>query len=50
VPEDFHRLSSTALIQRALRVTPNPAWRVEPSEINLVFAAQNRGAGAPLHA
>ena len=50
VPEDFHRLSSAALIERALRATPNPAWRVEPSEINLVFAAQARGAGAPLHA
>jgi flagellar biosynthesis protein FlhF len=50
VPEDFHRLSSAALIERALRALPNPAWRVEPSEINLVFAAQNRGAGAPLHA
>jgi flagellar biosynthesis protein FlhF len=50
VPEDFHRLSSAALIERALRALPNPAWRVEPSEINLVFAAQNRGACAPLHA
>ena len=51
VPEDWHRLSSAALVQRALRVAPNPTWRVEPSEINLVFAAaQQRAAAAGLHA
>jgi flagellar biosynthesis protein FlhF len=51
VPEDWHRLSSAALVQRALRVAPNPTWRVEPSEINLVFAAaQQRTAAAGLHA
>jgi len=40
VPEDWHRLSSSALIQRALRPVAMPAWRVEPSDMNLVFAAQ----------
>jgi len=49
VPEDWHRLSSAALIQRALRTAANPAWRVDVSEINLVFAATQRVA-APLHA
>ncbi len=51
VPEDWHRLSSAALVQRALRVAPNPTWRVEPSEINLVFAAAHqRAAAAGRHA
>ncbi|MFO1216900.1 MAG: flagellar biosynthesis protein FlhF [Burkholderiaceae bacterium] len=50
VPEDFHRLTSAALIERALRAAPHPAWRVEPSEINLVFAAQPRAGTAALHA
>jgi flagellar biosynthesis protein FlhF len=50
VPEDFHRVSSATLIERALRVAPSPAWRVEPSEINLVFAAQQRAAANPLRA
>ncbi|HEX6722498.1 MAG TPA: flagellar biosynthesis protein FlhF [Burkholderiaceae bacterium] len=42
VPEDWHRLSSQALVQRALRATASPAWRVEPSEVNLLFAAAQR--------
>jgi flagellar biosynthesis protein FlhF len=41
VPEDWHRLSSQALIQRALRpAAAQSAWRVEPADMNLVFAAQ----------
>jgi flagellar biosynthesis protein FlhF len=40
VPEDWHRLSSSALIQRAMRPVAMPAWRVEPADMNLVFAAQ----------
>jgi flagellar biosynthesis protein FlhF len=44
VPEDWHRLSSQALVQRALRPVASPAWRVEPAEVNLLFAAAQRGA------
>lgn len=44
VPEDWHRLSSQALIQRALRPVASPAWRVEPADVNLVFAAAQRSA------
>ncbi len=39
VPEDWHRLSSHALVQRALRATAAPAWKVAADEVNLVFAA-----------
>ena len=38
VPEDWHRLSADTLVQRALRVAPATAWRMDPSDINLVFA------------
>jgi flagellar biosynthesis protein FlhF len=46
VPEDWHRLSAHALVQRALRATGAPAWRMEPAEVNLVFAGQ-QFAGQP---
>jgi flagellar biosynthesis protein FlhF len=46
VPEDWHRLSSQALVQRALRPVASPAWRVEPAEVNLLFAAAQRSSAA----
>ena len=39
VPEDWHRLSSHALLQRALRAPTGNAYRLEASEVSLVFAA-----------
>ncbi len=39
VPEDWHRLSAQALVQRALRGGGSPAWRFDSGEMNLVFAA-----------
>jgi len=45
VPEDWHRLSSHALVQQALRAQPNSAWRLDAADMSLVFAAQ-RGAAA----
>jgi flagellar biosynthesis protein FlhF len=39
VPEDWHRLSSQALIHRALRASLNPAYRLDPNEVSLVFSA-----------
>lgn len=39
VPEDWHRLSSNALIHRALRPTIGTAYRMDSSEVNLIFAA-----------
>ena len=39
VPEDWHRLSSNALMHRALRPTLATAYRMDSSEVNLIFAA-----------
>jgi flagellar biosynthesis protein FlhF len=39
VPEDWHRLSANALVQRAMRSGGSSAWRLEGGEVNLVFAA-----------
>jgi flagellar biosynthesis protein FlhF len=39
VPEDWHRLSGHALVQRALRPSAGTAYRIDASDVNLVFAA-----------
>ncbi len=39
VPEDWHRLSAHALVQRALRGGGSAAWRLDAAEMNLIFAA-----------
>ncbi|MES2958203.1 MAG: flagellar biosynthesis protein FlhF [Pseudomonadota bacterium] len=48
VPEDWHRLSSPALLQRAMRAQVNPSWKLDADEVSLVFAglhgAQPRAA------
>lgn len=44
VPEDWHRLSAQALVQRALRASAAPAWKVDADEVNLVFAAPQHHA------
>jgi flagellar biosynthesis protein FlhF len=38
VPEDWHRLSAQALVQRALRATGTSAWRLDAGDVSLVFA------------
>ena len=57
VPEDWHRLSAQALVQRALRGGGGAPWRLDAAEVNLVFAATRGGRypgptahAAPLHA
>jgi flagellar biosynthesis protein FlhF len=54
VPEDWHRLSASALVQRALRGGGSSAYKLDASEVSLVFTAPigaQRGAvRAPLHA
>jgi flagellar biosynthesis protein FlhF len=56
VPEDWHRLSAQALVQRAMRAQPNSGWRLDADEVSLVFAAQQGSAAraprgtAALHA
>lgn len=42
VPEDWHRLPSVALVQRALKSPAAGAWRMDNTDVNLIFA------GAPL--
>ena len=39
VPEDWHRLSSSALVQRALRGGGSAAWRLDAAEMSLIFSA-----------
>lgn len=47
VPEDWHRLSAQALVQRALRSHGHAAWRMDASDVNLIFASgSNLGAAA----
>jgi flagellar biosynthesis protein FlhF len=38
VPEDWHRLSAHALVQRALKGGGGPAWKLDDGDMNLVFA------------
>ncbi len=40
VPEDWHRMSAPALVQRALRCGGSSAWKLDSSDVNLVFSAQ----------
>ena len=44
VPEDWHRLSAQALVQRALRAHANPSWKLDADEVSLVFAGLQGGA------
>jgi flagellar biosynthesis protein FlhF len=39
VPEDWHRLSANALVQRSLKSQANTAWRMDDKDVNLVFSA-----------
>ncbi len=39
VPEDWHRLSASALVQRALRGGGSAAYRMDDNDVNLVFTA-----------
>ena len=53
VPEDWHRLSAHALVQRALKSVAGPAWKLDASDVNLIFAglpATATKAAAVLHA
>jgi len=49
VPEDWHRLSAAALVQRALKAQGAPAWRLEREDVSLIFAGLP-GAGAAVGA
>lgn len=56
VPEDWHRLSANALVQRALKGGGSAAWRLDDNDVSLIFAGMPGignacvGAGAGVHA
>jgi flagellar biosynthesis protein FlhF len=50
VPEDWHRLSAHALVQRALKGGGGAAWRLDEGDMNLVFAGLPAPAAAGLAA
>lgn len=39
VPEDWHRLTAAALVQRALRSAGSSAYRLDSSDVSLIFSA-----------
>jgi len=47
VPEDWHRLSSNALVHRAMKGGGSAAWRMDTQDVHLVFAHAGIGAGVP---
>ena len=47
VPEDWHRLSANALIQRALKGGGSAAWKLDDVDVSLIFAGMpSIGAGS----
>ena len=46
VPEDWHRLSSNALLQRAMRGGGAATYRMEADDVQLIFAAASHAASA----
>jgi flagellar biosynthesis protein FlhF len=46
VPEDWHRLSAQALMQRALRAGGSSAWKLDDNDVKLVFTG-HPAAAAP---
>jgi flagellar biosynthesis protein FlhF len=53
VPEDWHRLSANALVHRALRATGGSAYKLDASDVSLIFTAPMgtpRARGHALHA
>ena len=47
VPEDWHRLSAQALVQRALKPAGGAAWQVDERDVNLIFAGLPAAAATP---
>jgi flagellar biosynthesis protein FlhF len=46
VPEDWHRLSAHALVQKAMRSATAAAWRMDANDVSLVFTGAHETAGA----
>jgi flagellar biosynthesis protein FlhF len=47
VPEDWHRLSANALVHRALRSGGSSAYRLDASDVSLIFTAPMAGPRVP---
>jgi flagellar biosynthesis protein FlhF len=47
VPEDWHRLSATTLVQRALRAGAAAAYRMQSDDVQLVFSSAGRSGPTP---
>ena len=47
VPEDWHRLSAQALVNRALRSGGPQAWRLNTGDVNLIFSRPASAATEP---
>jgi flagellar biosynthesis protein FlhF len=49
VPEDWHRLSANALVHRAMRTAGSSAYKLDASDVSLIFTAPlgNRPAARP---
>jgi flagellar biosynthesis protein FlhF len=52
VPEDWHRLSANALVHRSLRGGGSTAYKLDASDVSLIFTAAHGNAAArqTLHA
>jgi flagellar biosynthesis protein FlhF len=50
VPEDWHRLSANALVHRALRATGGSAYKLDASDVSLIFTTPMGAARARGHA
>ncbi len=54
VPEDWHRLSAHALVQRSMKNASGAAWKLDGSDVSLIFAglpsAQTGANGLPVAA
>jgi flagellar biosynthesis protein FlhF len=50
VPEDWHRLSANALVHRALRGGGSSAYRLDASDVSLIFTAPMAPTRAPARA
>ncbi|MCA0241042.1 MAG: flagellar biosynthesis protein FlhF [Proteobacteria bacterium] len=48
VPEDWHRLSAQALLQRALRAGGSSAWKLDNNDVSLVFTGHPAATAAAL--
>ena len=45
VPEDWHRLSAHALVQRSMKNASGAAWKLDGSDVSLIFAGLPSAAG-----